>query len=345
MNLQTLGFSPFFEQQITDQTLRPARVTQQHKHMYRVCGEDFEWLATVSGSYAFHTLQAIDYPAVGDWVLVEQLPGEEKCYIHQLLERKSVFTRKAAGRDIEQQVVAANIDIVLLAMSLNEDFNVRRLERYVVSTWDSGAIPVIVLTKADLCEDRAPYLQQIERVAFGVDCIVTSAVTNEGMEELQQTLALGKTAALLGSSGAGKSSLTNALSDNNNMKVSGIREDDAKGRHTTTHRELVQLPSGACLIDTPGMRELHIWTEQDSLNIGFEDIDQFAESCRFRDCTHKNEPGCAVQNAIDAGLLEAERLRNYFKLQKEIAFIERKAKSQEQLAEKRRSKKQSKQYY
>lgn len=343
MNLQTLGFSPFFKQQLTNTTLRPARVTQQHKHMYRVCGDDFEWLATVSGSYAFHTLHAIDYPAIGDWVLVEQLPGEEKCAIHQLLERKSVFTRKAAGREIEQQVVAANIDIVLLVMSLNDDFNARRLERYVVSAWDSGAVPVIVLTKADLCEEREHYLQQVERVAFGVDCIVTSVVTNEGMEELQQTLAPGKTAALLGSSGAGKSSLTNALSANDHMKVSNIRDDDAKGRHTTTHRELVQLPSGACLIDTPGMRELHIWTEQDSLNTGFEDIEALAAHCRFRDCTHHNEPGCAVREAIDTGNLEADRLRNYFKLQKEVAFIERKAKSQEQLAEKRRSKKISKQ--
>ncbi|WP_010289501.1 ribosome small subunit-dependent GTPase A [Kurthia massiliensis] len=343
MTLQTLGFSTFFEQQLQQTTWRPARITEQHKHMYRVCGEDFEWLATVSGSYAFHTHHAIDYPAIGDWVLVEQMPGEEKCAIHQLLTRKSVFTRKAAGREIEQQVVAANIDIILLAMSLNEDFNVRRLERYVVAAWESGAVPMIVLTKADMCDDIPFYMQQLTDVAMGIDCIVTSAITGEGIETLRQHVSTGKTAAIIGSSGAGKSSLTNALLGEETMKVADIRADDAKGRHTTTHRALIQLPNGACFIDTPGMRELHIWTEQESLNTGFDDIETFAASCRFRDCTHHQEPGCAVRQAIENGQLEAARLRNYVKLQKEVAFIERKTKAQEQLAAKRRLKKISKQ--
>ena len=345
MNLQTLGFTPFFEQQLRDtkKQLHAARIVQQHKHAYRVQGEHFNWLATVSGSYAFHSLHATDYPAIGDWVLVEQMPGEEKCLIHRLLERKSVFTRKAAGVEVEEQVVAANIDIVFLVMSLNADFNSRRLERYVVASWESGAIPIVVLTKSDTCDDVTPFLQEVESVAIGVDYVVTSIVTGEGLEKLQHYLTRGKTAALLGSSGAGKSSLTNALMHNETMKVAHIREDDAKGRHTTTHRELVQLPSGACLIDTPGMRELHIWSEQNSLETGFKDIERYAKQCRFRDCTHKNEPGCAVLAAVEHGELEVARLQNYFKLLREVAFIERKTNAQQQLAEKRRFKKIAKQ--
>ena len=344
MNLQTLGFTTYFEQQQIDtkKQLYPARIVQQHKHAYRVQGAHFNWLGMVSGSYSFHTLHAIDYPAIGDWVLVEQMPGEEKCLIHHLLERQSVFTRKAAGLEVEEQVVAANIDIVFLVMSLNDDFNSRRLERYVVAAWESGAMPVVVLTKSDMCKDVTPFIRETKTAAMGVDYVVTSVVTGEGLDDLRQYLTLGKTAALLGSSGAGKSSLTNALVEADAMKVSTIREDDAKGRHTTTHRELVQLPGGACLIDTPGMRELHIWSEQNSLDTGFKDIEGYAEDCRFRDCTHQNEPGCAVRGAIERGELEPGRLQNYFKLLREVAFIERKTNAQQQLAEKRRWKKISK---
>lgn len=343
MNLTTLGFSTYFEEQLTafkeESKLAncvPARITLEHKHSYRVLAEEGEWLATIAGHYAYTSLAREDYPAVGDWVLVEKMAGEEKAIIHKLFERKSVFSRKVAGLEIKEQIVASNVDIVLLVMSLNADFNIRRLERYLVAAWDSGAKPIIVLTKADLCDDIPGMLREVEQVAFGVDIFVTSARSGEGIAAIQLLFTEGVTGALLGSSGAGKSTLMNALSGEEVMKVSGIREDDAKGRHTTTHRELIVLPSGGCLIDTPGMRELQLWDQSESLSSSFRDIEEFASACRYRDCTHQKEPHCAVQQAIIDGDLEHSRLQSYFKLQKELAFIERKTNVQAKLNEQRK---------
>ena len=340
LNLTTLGFNPFFKEQLTEEQCKGknvGRVMLEHKHSYRVWTENGEWLASVSGAFAFQAFSRTDYPAVGDFVLVEQMPGEERAVIHHLFERSSKFVRKMAGREVDEQIVAANVDFVLLVMSLNADFNVRRLERYIVAAWDSGATPVVVLTKADVCEEVDEFVREVESVTFGVDVFVVSAVTGEGLNELRALLVDGKTAALLGSSGAGKSTLTNALLYTSQMKVSAIREDDAKGRHTTTHRELVVLPSGACLIDTPGMRELQLWDQSDSLHTGFADIEELAEGCRFRDCTHKGEPGCAVEGAVDEG-----RLNSYFKLQRELAYMEQKSDAAAKLAEKRKWKQISK---
>ena len=345
MNLQQLGFTEFFTEQL--QTFESnnklvGRVMLEHKHSYRVLTEAGEVLATVSGHFAFHAFTRKDYPAVGDFVLVEKMPGEARAIIHELFERKSKFTRKMAGNEIDEQIVAANVDIVFLVMSVNADFSVRRLERYLVAAWDSGATPVIVLTKADLCDDVEHYEKEVEAIAFGVEIIVVSALTGQGIDALQAVLAEGKTAALLGSSGAGKSTLTNALLHREQMKVSHIREDDAKGRHTTTHRELVVLPSGACLIDTPGMRELQLWDQSDSLSSSFSDIETFADSCHFRNCTHTTEPHCAVLQAIKIGSLDKARLASYFKLQKELAFIEQKTNTAAKLAEKQKWKQMSK---
>ncbi len=344
MKLNKLGFTSYFEEQVMDeqQNRTVARIILEHKHSYRVLGEQGEWLATVSGHFAYGTNGRLDYPAVGDWVVVEKMPGEEKAIIHQLLKRKSSFVRKVAGREIEQQIVAANVDIVFLVMSLNDDFNIRRLERYITAAWDSGAKPVIVLTKLDLCEDPIPYINEITRHAPGVEYILTSAITNEGVAQLKELLQEGVTAALLGSSGAGKSSLTNALMESDSMKVSAIREDDDKGRHTTTHRELLMLPAGGCLIDTPGMRELQLWDQRESLDASFKDIEALAMQCRFRDCTHSKEPHCAVLLAIEEGELEVARLQSYLKLGKEIAFLEKKLTTQAKLDEKRKQKKLSK---
>lgn len=347
MNLQQLGFNTFFETQYhdlsIDQTKKiPGRVLLEHKHSYRVLTEQGELLASVSGNFAFHSFSRKDYPAVGDFVVVEQMPGENRAIIHHLLERKSKFTRKMAGLEIDEQIVASNVDLVFLVMSLNADFNLRRLERYLVAAWDSGAKPVIVLTKADLCNDVDHYVSEVGAIAFGVEVIAVSAVTGEGLEALQDMLIEGTTAALLGSSGAGKSTLTNALLSNDKMKVSGIRDDDAKGRHTTTHRELVVLPTGACLIDTPGMRELQLWEQGDSLHASFSDIEALAENCRFRDCTHKKEPHCGIQQAIEEGTLEQARLKSYFKLQKELTFLEKKTNTETKLAQKRKGKQISK---
>jgi len=310
----------------------PGRVVLEHKRMYRVMTDQGEWLSTVSGSYAFRSAGRSDFPSVGDWVLVEQMPGEEKGIIHALLDRTTAFTRKEAGLRTEEQIVAANVDILFLVMSLNADFNARRLERYLVAAWDSGARPVIVLTKKDLCENPDDYLDELGGIAFGVDTVLVSAVTGEGLDEVRSFLCEGVTAALLGSSGAGKSTLTNALSGKATMAVQDIREDDAKGRHTTTHRELIPLQGGACLIDTPGMRELQLMDQSKGLDSGFRDIEELAESCRYRDCGHGNEPGCAVREAVEDGLLPEDRLVSYFKLQREIAYIEQKTDARARVA-------------
>ncbi|TSI06186.1 ribosome small subunit-dependent GTPase A [Lysinibacillus sp. BW-2-10] len=349
MNLQTLGFTSHFEEQFTQfknnkkyANCMPARVVIEHKHSYRVLSTQGEWLATVAGHFAYESYSRTDYPAVGDWVLVEKMAGEDRAVIHQLFTRKSSFSRKIAGTEIEEQIVASNVDIVLLVMSLNEDFNLRRLERYIIAAWDSGAKPVIVLTKADMCLDIEYYLREIEAIAMGVDIIVTSALTGEGIEQVRSLFTSGVTGALLGSSGVGKSTLTNALYGQDKMNVASIRDDDAKGRHTTTHRELVILPNGGCLIDTPGMRELQLWNQSDSLASGFQDIESLSAHCRYRDCTHTSEPHCAVLHAIDNGTLELSRLQSYFKLQKELAFMERKTNTQARLAEQRKWKQISK---
>ena len=346
MNLTQLGFNKFFEQQLTTlnrENKLIGRIMLEHKHSYRVATEEGELLATVSGNFAHNAFARDHYPAVGDFVLVSKMPGEDRAIIHHLFERKSKFTRKMAGSQIDEQIVATNVDIVFLTMSLNADFNVRRLERYLVAAWDSGATPVIVLTKADLCDDVARYVSEVESVAFGVDIVVVSALDGSGLDAVKAYVREGKTIALLGSSGAGKSTLVNALANSELMKVSDIREDDAKGRHTTTHRELIVLQDGGCIIDTPGMRELQLWDQDGSLTTAFSDIEKYAANCRYRDCTHKKEPGCAVNEAIRNGELDASRLTSFNKLQRELAYMERKANIQSRIEEKNKWKKISKQ--
>lgn len=311
----------------------PGRVLLEHKHMYRVITEFGEWLATCSGAFQHAATERRDFPAVGDWVAIEKMPGEEKGIIHSVLPRTSLFSRKVAGTTTAEQIVAVNVDVVLLVTSLNQDFNVRRLERYLLAAYDSGSSPVIVLTKKDVCEDPFPYIEEAASIAYGVPIYAVSSVTGEGIDELQKLLTGGKTAALLGSSGVGKSSLTNALSGIEVMAVQDIREDDAKGRHTTTHRELIKLPLGGLMIDTPGMREFQLWDNSDSLDVSFKDVDAIADRCRFRDCEHGNEPGCAVQEALADGTLAEDRYNSYLKLKKELAFIERKSDAAAQRAE------------
>lgn len=302
----------------------PGRITLEHKNIYRVVTDNGEWLCTLSGKFRHEHLHN-EFPAVGDWVMVEQMPGEEKGIIHSVLPRSSQFSRKAAGETSDIQMIAVNVDYVFLVMSLNHDFNIRRLERYLIAAWDSGANPVIVLTKKDQCDDLEPFLNELESVAFGVPSFAVSSVTGEGIDELQKLLAPNLTGALLGSSGVGKSSLINALSGSELMAVQDIRTDDSKGRHTTTHRELVRLPLGGLLIDTPGMREFQLGDYEEGVESGFSDVEQFADECRFRDCQHGDEPGCRVQEALLSGELPQERYRSYVKLKRELAHIERKS--------------------
>lgn len=303
--------------------LVPGRVIIQQRGHYVVITDHGELTAEISGRLRQDAREG-GFPAVGDWVAVAARPGEDAGTIHAVLPRRTSFVRKAAGPNVMAQVVAANVDVAFLTASLNADLNARRLERYLAVAWQSGAKPVIVLTKADLCEDPEERLAEIEGVAFGTPIHAVSALTGEGLDAVRDYLKPGITAVLVGSSGVGKSTLLNALAGREAMATGDIRENDAHGRHTTTHRELVLLPDGGLLLDTPGMRELALWDSDVGVSVTFEDVERLAEACRFSDCHHGNEPGCAVRAALEDGSLEEARWRSYQKLQRELAHLERK---------------------
>lgn len=297
-----------------------ARVISQERGFYRISDGIEEKLAEVSGKYRYQVSTPSDYPAVGDYVVALWPEDSSNAVIESLFPRKSVFIRKAAGSDSREQVVAANIDTVFICMSLNLDFNLRRLERYIAAGWESGAQPVIVLTKADLCPEVAGKVSQAAQVAAGVDILTVSSL-HEDFDAVKPYLQPGKTIAFLGSSGVGKSTLINKLLGQEVIATSGIRNDD-KGRHTTTHRELISLPGGAFVIDTPGMRELGMWESEEGIEAAFSDVQTLLTRCRFSNCTHRTEPGCAVQAAIRDGTLSSARWESFCKLRQESAYSE-----------------------
>lgn len=307
-----------------DKALVPARITAQFSKQYRIITQEGEQSAIVTGKYEYEAASKSDFPAVGDWVMVEPLKGESRAVIHKLLPRKSAVTRKEAGSVPDEQIIAANMDTVFIINALNKDFNVRRIERYLIAVWESGAAPVVLLTKADLCESPEAYVAEVEAVAPGVPVHAVSSLMDQGKEQLQAYLVQGKTVAITGTSGAGKSTLLNWLSGQEVQRVQGIREEDARGRHTTTHRELFVLPGGAIMVDTPGMRELQLWDSEEGFEATFADIATLAQQCRFHDCRHETEAGCAVREALQDGTLDTKRYANYKKTERELAHIARK---------------------
>lgn len=302
--------------------LEPARVVAHHRGLWRLVAQTGECAGRLSGRFAAEAGEG-EYPVVGDWLAIERTDQPGEASIHALMHRKSTFARLAAG-GVGVQIVAANVDVAFLVAGLNNDLNPRRLERYLIAARDSGAMPVIVLTKLDLSPNPEGERQAVVEIAGDAPVVMLSAVTGQGLDGLDRWLQPGTTAALLGSSGAGKSTLLNALAGKELMSTGAVREDDDRGRHTTTHRELFRLPSGALLIDTPGMRELGLVAEEGALDESFADVVGLIQSCKFSNCTHVSEPGCAILAALTGTTLNPKRWQSYLKLQRELAFVVRK---------------------
>lgn len=326
LGLKELGWNHFFQQQTADKDpgLLPARVSRQDVNQYVLVSEQGELTGHLPGRFRQQAVSKADLPTVGDWVLASPIQGGEAGHvqIEHLLERKSKFSRKEAGDVVDEQIVAANIDTIFIVNGLDDDFNPKRIERYLLLSWDSGAMPVIVLNKADVCEDVDKKIEALDAIAMGTPIITMSAKQGVGMDAVREHIEPGSTCALMGSSGVGKSTIINSLLGFERFETSSVRADDSKGRHTTTFREMVRLPGGGLIIDTPGMREIQVWADEESLSQSFSDIEELALFCKFSDCQHDQEPGCAIRAAIADGSLEEERLVSYRKLLRELQHLE-----------------------
>jgi ribosome biogenesis GTPase len=341
-DLETLGWHDELSEQFRpfrDAGLVPGRVGVQHRGAWDVLTESAELRCELPGRTFHRASSTSDLPAVGDWVAVELRPDEDAGTIRAVLPRRTKFSRLAAHDPSSQltreQVLATNVDVVFIVTSLNEDLNVRRLERYATLAWESGASPVILLTKADLDSDPASAVAEVETIASGIPVHALSARTGDGLDGVRAYLRPGLTAVLLGSSGVGKSTLINALLGEERLDTQEIR-DDGRGRHTTTRRELIVLPGGGLVIDTPGIRELQLWEADEGIDEAFEDVAELAARCRFSDCAHESEPDCAVRSALEDGTLSRERWDSYHRLQRELEHLDRRIDKRAQ-AEERRS--------
>ena len=337
--LETYGWSPFFAASFEDHLAAgriPARVAAAYTHLYRLYTSDGEVLAEVAGRLRHAAAGPEDFPAVGDWVAAEPRPGEERATIHAVLPRRGRLSRKVAGTTTGEQVLAANLDTLFLVAGLDGDFNPRRIERALVIGWDSGAEPVVVLSKADLCPDAPGRVREVEAVAPSASVVAVSAREGQGLDALGPWLQSGRTVALIGSSGVGKSTLLNRLLGAERQTTREVRASDDRGRHTTSHRELFLLPGGALVVDTPGLREIQLWSDEGALDSAFGDVAALAAGCRFGDCAHETEPGCAVRAALESGELPGERFASYRKLEAELRHLERQKDLRKQLEEKAR---------
>jgi ribosome biogenesis GTPase len=324
MQLFDLGWDLFFDayfEPFRKENLIAMRITRENRTNYIAYGEQGEFICEISGRFRFGANSKGEHPTVGDWVAVSARPDEGTATIHALLPRKSAFMRKVAGSITEEQVVSANIDTVFIVCGLDLNYNLRRIERYLSLAWESGAIPIILLNKVDICPEAEVRKMEVESIAFGVDVHNISASQKLGLESLNKYFQIGKTTAFLGSSGVGKSTIINSLLGNERFKVNEVSELGSRGRHTTTFRELIFLPDGGMVIDTPGMRELQVWGDEEGLRQTFEDIEELSKKCRFRDCNHENEPDCAIQEAISNSSLDAGRFKSFLKLKKEFAYL------------------------
>ena len=329
MDLINYGWNDFFEEcfaPLRAEEYSAGRIAIQNKNNYMLYTEFGELSGEVSGKLFYEVEEDItgesSLPAVGDWVAFRPYPEEKKAIIDKVLPRQSKFSRKEAGIRTKEQVVAANIDNIFIMASLNQDFNIRRLERYLILGAESGSRPVIVLSKADLCEDAERMSAEVKAIAGKVPVCIVSSLTGKGIEELLGFFGGNKTVAVIGSSGVGKSTLINTLYGEERMKVKDITEYKDKGQHTTTHRELVRLPGGGLIIDTPGMREIQLWGGDEGASEVFDDIEELMQTCKFSDCSHTSEPGCSVLEALEDGTLDEDRYKSYKKLQREIRYLE-----------------------
>ena len=324
MKLIDLGWNPFFDSHFKPNQkkgLSVMRIIRENREKYIAYSEQGEFKCEVTGKFRFEAYSKGNFPTVGDWVVASPRPHEGKASIDALLPRKSVFLRKVAGNITEEQVVAANIDIVFIVCGLDLNFNLRRIERYLSITWESGAVPIILLNKSDLCPEAEARKNEVKSIALGVDIYTISAFQKIGLDILYKYIQRGKTAAFLGSSGVGKSTIINSLFGTERLKVNEVSELGSRGRHTTSFRELMLLPNGGMVIDTPGMRELQVWGDEKGLKQVFADLEELASKCQFRDCSHQKEPGCAVQEGLSNGSLDPGRLKNFLKLKKEFEYL------------------------